>query len=303
MQIKSNHKLIVISVVFLFTAFSGLIFWQSKGESVFSDNKSEFIDTSLNEFRKIIEAATIESENNFDIKIEKKYSQLGIISHHLPVAVSLISDFYTFLKNNQGPRDIFIILGPDHFERGYSSVSTTYLPFVTPFGELEVEKNIVNELVDKGIGLDDKALTDHSIGVQAGFIKLFFPQARIVPLVFRANTNQQIIAKVADIIAKHQNEVSVIASVDFSHYQSYQQAQVLDSESGEMISNFNFNDFTLECVDSPPTMRLVGKLVELFEMNEVAILDIVNSYNFTGKTDNTTGYISAFFNKIFLQED
>jgi len=303
MRIKTSHKLIIAGAVFLLAVSLGLILLGPMRNSALFDNKGKFINTNFNEFREIIENAVAKARDNYDDRFGEKYIQLGITSHHLPTAVSLISNFYTYLKHNQGPRDVFVVVGPDHFERGYNSVSTTFLPFVTPFGELEVESNIVSELIKKGVSIDDEALTDHSIGVQAGFIKLFFPQTRIVPLIFRINANEQVIADIADVLAHYKDEISIIASVDFSHYQSYQYAQALDTESERMISNFNFDGFTLEYVDSPPTMKLISKLIDSFKIDGVDILDIANSYDFTGKADNTTGYVSALFSKSSSQSD
>jgi len=303
MRIKRSYKLIFAGVVFLSVLGIGSILLGPIRNSALFDNRSKFIGTNFNEFREIIENVAAEAEDDYHDNFEGKHIQIGITSHHLPTAVSLISNFYTYLNHSQGPRDVFVVLGPDHFERGYNSVSTTFLPFVTSFGKLEVEDSIVNELLERGVGIDDEALADHSIEVQATFIKLFFPQARIVPLIFRANTDKQTIADIADVLSRYKSKINVIASVDFSHYQSYKYARALDAESKKMISDFSFDGFTLEYVDSPPTMELVGKLIDSFEISKVNILNIANSYDFTGRADSTTGYINALFSESSSQSN
>ena len=301
MRTRNSYKFIVAGVVFFLVLGSmALVYSRPIRRSVVSDYQSKSIETNLDKWKKLIEETRAQSEDEYCLENEERYSQLGITSHHLPTAVSLISDFYMHLKHSSGPRDVFVVLGPDHFERGYNSISTTFLPFATPFGKLETENSIVEDLLERGVRVDDQALRDHSIGVQAVFIKLFFPQARIVPLIFRVDTQEQVIDDIADVLSCYKDRISVIASVDFSHYRSSEHAQALDAESERMISGFDFDHFTLDYVDSPPTMKLVGKLIDSLEIEKVNILEVANSSDFTGREDNTTGYISALLYKRFV---
>jgi len=66
------------------------------------------------------------------------------------------------------------------------------LSYITPFGTTEINQEIVDDLIKVGVGLDNKTLTkEHSVNSQAVFIKYLFPHAKIVPLVFKAYTNEE----------------------------------------------------------------------------------------------------------------
>ncbi|OGZ38921.1 MAG: AmmeMemoRadiSam system protein B [Candidatus Portnoybacteria bacterium RIFCSPLOWO2_01_FULL_43_11] len=277
----------------------------NKKSAIFNNKeKIEFIDTNFYEFKELMEDSIAQAQKNYgnqhQKEIKNQFIQLGVTSHHLPTAAEFISDFYVNLYYSRGPRDIFVILGPDHFERGYTSVSTAFYPFITPFGELKIENSITEELIKNGVNIDNEVFkNEHSIGVQAILIKSLFPQARIVPLIFQLNTDERLINNIAEVLNEHKDKITVISSVDFSHYQPYEYAQVLDKESKKMISDFNFDSFTLEYADSPPTLKLLGRLTDFFNADKIAVLDIANSYDFTKKTNNTTGYINALFTKDY----
>ncbi len=95
----------------------------------------------------------------------------GIISHHIPLAFPLIANFY---QNLQGTNpEVIFVLGPDHFHKSSFPVATTELSFSTPFGFLEVDKNIVENLKKENIVKIDNQVfkEEHSILSQTFFIK------------------------------------------------------------------------------------------------------------------------------------
>lgn len=300
MKIKHYHKIIFSAIISLFIVSMALIIvWEPSENLVFFDNKN--IDSNFHELRDFIKQNIDNAQDDYQGDFDNQYIQIGFTSHHLPVAATFISEFYTNLYHSQGPRDIFVILGPDHFERGYQSVSTTFYPFNTLFGEMQIEKEIVAKLVKVGVNIDNQALEgEHSIGIHTIFTKLLFPQARLVPLIFRADTSEEEIDNIVKVLSDYKDKIIIIGSVDFSHYQSYQNAQVFDKESMNMISDFNFDSFTLEYVDSPPSMKVIGRLIKTFDANNISFLTGANSYNFTERSDNTTGYINALFSEEIL---
>lgn len=221
--------------------------------------------------------------------------QLGITAHHLPTAHSFIESFYSTLQNSQGPRDIFVIVGPDHFERCDSNVVVTSKAYSTPFGIVSVNQEIVHALEERVAAFDDDCFKgEHSIGVQTIFIKQKFPDAEIVPILFSASASAQDVERVSEVLSGYLDRITVVASVDFSHYKPYDQARILDNQSERAIKHLDTSFLTLEHADSPPAVNLVVLLAHTFNAHPV-ILGRANSYEFTGRYDNTTGYINAVF--------
>lgn len=235
------------------------------------------------------------SSNN--IKQDNGYwAQIGITSHHLPTALLFIADFYKNLVNSKGPRDVFVIVGPDHFEGCHAPVSITTRPYLNSFGKLYPDELIINELLAAGVYKGDGCFkNEHSIGVQTIFIKYLFPEAKIVPLIFSATAEDKIINNIVDVLAKHKDKITVIVSADFSHYQTYSRATQLDQISEKMIKDLDGANFSLEYVDSPASMKLAILLAKKIGSDKAVILKRANSFDFTEQTENTTGYINTVF--------
>lgn len=275
-----------------FAAFLGLD--RSNSKIIQPINESKFHSSKNFELKKDI-VENIESAAQTDKK-DDYLTQIGITSHHLPTALPLISSFYKQLLYLPGPRETFVILGPDHFEKCQASIVTSKIPYLTPFGELSIDEQIVDEVLQTGVFIDDNCFdSEHSVAVQTIFIKYLFPDAKIVPLLFSANTSNKSISQLADTLSLYKDKIMVIASVDFSHYQKISQATDIDNESEQMIKNLDATLLDIEHVDSPPIMKLAILLAKKFGASEPKILKRANSFDFTGDSENTTGYINAIF--------
>ncbi|GEM_PF-508960 len=230
---------------------------------------------------------------------------LGITSHHLPTAASFIGEFYRAIWNANGPRDTFIVIGPDHFERCKSSFSISGLAYQTPFSTLQPDKEIISALQKEGgVKRNDTCFEgEHSIGVQAFFISYLYPHARIVPLAVSSTADAATIVKIKNILLKFQNRAMVIGSFDFSHYYSYETAQGIDAQSEKMIQDLNGSGFTFRHIDSPAGAQLTLLLAKESGVGNSEILGRKNSFDFTGQGSDTTGYINAIFEEKDIPKD
>jgi len=259
----------------------------------FTNSPVNFHKSGFFELEKLVIEGFQSGDN---IQKNRYWTQIGITSHHLPTALPFIADFYKTLLASQGPRETFIILGPDHLERCSMLISTTKDPYLTPFGELLTDEKIVDELSDSGVSIDDECLEgEHSIGVQTIFIKYLFPNAKIVPLIFSSKIEDDFLHKIVDVLFKYKDRITIISSVDLSHYQPYNKAIQLDQISQKMIEDLDWPSFTTEYVDSPASVKLAILLAKKTDSNNVIIIGRANSYNFTDHPENTTGYINVIF--------
>jgi poly-gamma-glutamate synthesis protein (capsule biosynthesis protein) len=258
--------------------------------------EKEFHDSKNSELKEIIREEFVSLAGSQADSDSDHLAQIGITSHHLPTALPLIVDFYEKLKNMAGPREVFVILGPDHFEKCQSPITTSKIPYLTPFGQLAVDEQIVEEVIRVGAFIDDKCFeNEHSVAVQTIFIKYLFPNAKIVPILFSANTANQAVVQLADKLSLYKDRVIVIASLDFSHYKKVDEAIEIDAESEKMIKNLDTTLLDIKHLDSPPVIDLVILLAKKFNATQLEFFKRANSFDFTGETENTTGYISAIF--------
>lgn len=92
----------------------------------------------------------------------------------------------------------------------------------TPFGEIEIEKNIAQELAEKysfNIETPDNFMQDNTIELQLPFIKYFFGDIKIVPIGAPPVEDSFRIGKAAvEIATKMGLCVKVVGSTDLTHY-------------------------------------------------------------------------------------
>lgn len=256
-----------------------------------SSSQVAFIDSNLSEFKDLI----LSNLSSGEIVQKNKNIKAGITSHHLPTALPMIAEFYKTLAASISGEVTFVVLGPDHFERCRSSASVASNDFITPIGVLESDDDLVAKIKEAGAeGYDQCFDGEHSIGVQTVFIKYFFPNAKMVPIIFSASTSDSVVNKIVDALLAQKEKIVVIASVDFSHYHDHDEALKLDRESAKMIEDMNISAFDLKHVDSPAAVKLAVLFSKMTGL-EPEVMETANSYEFTYQAENTTGYINAIF--------
>lgn len=289
-------KFLVLSIIFLL--FLLVLFFATYRLKISADSitSSNLHSTGSFEISKQLKDFDF---SNSGISHNNSNVQVGITSHHLPTAFTLIANFYRELLNSSGDKKTFIILGPDHFEKCQNYVSTTDVGYLTPFDKLEIDQEISQRLLDLHLAsLDNNCFEgEHSIGVQTIFIKYLFPNAKIVPIIFSSSTTDKSISEIANFLSQLGSSVTVITSIDFSHHYEYNQAMLIDSISEDKIKNLNESFFDLEHVDSPAALKIAIILAKKLYSSRPIIIDKANSYDFTGEKDNTTGYFNVIFTK------
>jgi len=221
----------------------------------------------------------------------------GVVTHHIPNAATLIVDFYARLAQ-LGPVDTFVIVGPDHFERGSADVTVSRSRFSTPFGTLEPDTVFIDALVSGGfVTHDEAAFEDHAVHSQVLAIARVFPTARIVPLLFRSKGENQSAAELGRFIGTHAGPRTVIVgSVDFSHYLTTQQAMPLDIHAAQTLATLQPELAGVAEADSPQALTTLIAAVKTMGASTTQTLGIHNSDEFSSRrSDVTTGYVVQYY--------
>ena len=230
-----------------------------------------------------------------EIKIDEKVNG-GIVSHHFFVA-SEIASFFAKMKNQEV--DTFVILGPNHFGAGNSDILISKYPYNTPWGILEPDEKIIEELLkEKFIENEEFPFEkEHSISSLVGFIKYFFPDSKIAPIILKKNVSPIEAELLAEKLTAVLGENSVVlSSVDFSHHLNRIAAQFHDEASISVIENFDYERiYNLE-IDSPPSIYTLLKYLEKKESQEM-IYKNINSAVFSDDLDSkdVTSYLFSHF--------
>jgi AmmeMemoRadiSam system protein B len=161
--------------------------------------------------------------------VPKNLTPTSIMIPHHDIAIGNQNSFYKALSPLVKP-SVVVIISPDHFERGKNIITMPQnTVFSSPEGDHVLDKEIIKKISeDKELSSyvslqDDLWFEEHGIFSHTPFIKHYFPDARVVPVVLKMLSKDDEFEKykaLGKVLAKILPEDSlVIASVDCSHYQ------------------------------------------------------------------------------------
>lgn len=225
----------------------------------------------------------------------------AVVPHHL-LAYELITEVFSQLTITEEKPPVIILIGPNHDNEGEKILTSTW-GWQTPFGTVEANTEIIEDLVKNSpVKINDTIFsTEHSMGTLMPFIKYFLPEAQVVPIIFHYDLKDEEARSLSDQIANivKEKEALVMASIDFSHYLTNQEAQAKDQETLEMIKTknilrlLNLGD---DYLDSPGALATLLYTMDKLDINEPKILQNTNSGILMGNDlIETTSYITMIF--------
>ncbi len=285
-------KLKVIVPLLVFSIVAGLVLYWQQGEKIAENNFSHvsvyfkeagYIESNIEKFK---DAEKVDMDNVLG----------GVVPHHIPTAIPILAEFYAKLQKTKNI-DTFIILGPDHFEKGKENVSISKADFITPFGKLSPDLDIINQLEEsKLVTHDETPFDDHSIHSQLLLIGKLFPNAKVVPIVFRSSSTNEFAEILGEKLALLAGpNTFIVGSVDFSHYLNEGQARPLDEQSASILTLLQPKLAGLTEADSPQSLVATIAAVKKSGANTSIKLGTYNSADYSNIQDFTTGYVVQFY--------
>ncbi|MEW8979081.1 MAG: AmmeMemoRadiSam system protein B [Symbiobacterium sp.] len=154
----------------------------------------------------------------------------GLVPHH-DLAAELLSGF--FLRLEAEPPEVIFLVGPNHEAAG-GPVITGRRAWQTDFGLVEVDREAVDALVAAGLAaVNDEVLEqEHAMGTLMPYIKFHAPAARVVPLILPPGLTRPELERLSGALAAELGPGRIlVASVDFSHYLTPDEAEARDKET------------------------------------------------------------------------
>lgn len=244
-------------------------------------------------------------------------SAIAIIVPHAGYIYSGQIDVDAYNQVKQNKYDLIVVLGTNHTTAGFSGIAVYPKGgFETPIGISEIDNKAAEKLLK-----EDKDVTvnltvhekEHSIEVQIPFIKYFFPNAKILPLIV-GKPDIEMNQRFAKALAKITNnkKLLVIASSDLSHYPQFDDALKVDDNTLKTIAGLNPDKIVKEMegeLDKGTPQLLTcacGEapiLAAVSFANEIgakcaSIISYSNSgYNPIGTVDRVVGYGAVVISK------
>lgn len=268
-------------------------------EKDFFDSVSSAANTGLEASSPDSSAANVESDSS---SVSGKVVG-GVVPHHL-LAANMIAEFFSALA--QRPPDTLVIVGPNHRRIGLNGLHTSTLDWVTPFGVLETDSALTASLMEELKASQNDALMEleHSISSLVPYIKYYLPETKIVPILLHGNYSLDDSRKLGEFISqamKDDEGISLIASIDFSHYLDTDAADRMDAitlnaiESRDTLSLIKMNNDNL---DSPPSILTLLSAMDNICAAGPHVIGHDNSYGITGSSaDYTTSYYTMLFRR------
>ncbi len=179
--------------------------------------------------------------------IENGKKVYGVICPHAGYPYSGPVACHSFYAISHYNPDIFIIIGPNHWGIGRNVATMTDCEWETPLGTVQVDSDISKRIVDstKKVEIDFFShVKEHSLEVQIPMIQKVFKNFKIVPIALidqSKNTAKEIGKTIATIAKK--NNVMIIGSSDFTHYETNDFAHEQDAALIEPILKMNLDEF------------------------------------------------------------
>jgi MEMO1 family protein len=239
----------------------------------------------------------------------KRYGFLnGLIAPHAGYIYSgrtAANAYYELSKHE--PRT-FVILGPNHTGLG-DDLSIMYnANYRTPLGVVNTDANL-GRSVCKSMSVSGDFLAhsqEHSIETQIPFLQFLYNNIRILPIVI-GNVDLPVLKRLGSLLG--QEEVTIIASSDFTHHGSVYHYEELsnpkiglrehDMNAIELIQKLDVNGFHKLASEGTicgykPITVLMQAMKE--RKAKTRFLDYSTSADVTKDYKNVVGYASIVFN-------
>ncbi|MBR7113552.1 MAG: AmmeMemoRadiSam system protein B [Firmicutes bacterium] len=187
-----------------------------------------------------------------------------VLPHH-GTAAQLISSSLATVADAETTPPLIIIIGPNHANSGHAVTASTR-GWLSCYGGVSVDAQLAEDLAAQGLlQIDEQQIeNEHSIGVLAPFLAYYLPDVPVLPLIFHYGYDT---ARVAELFAALQPQLEagalLIASIDFSHHLSVEQATERDAETEAALLELNSGriaQMNSEYLDAP---TLLAALLDL----------------------------------------
>jgi AmmeMemoRadiSam system protein B len=197
---------------------------------------------------------------------------------------------------HDGIFDTAVILGPNHTGYGYPVSLWTGASWSTPLGDVQINKKLAQKLMGEIIKADETAhIHEHSIEVQLPWLQYLYKKVKIVPITMMAQ-DIETARTVGKAIAQANDNLVIIASSDFTHYEPHSVAMEKDNSVIDAIVALDEDELYKRCENLDCTMcgygPVAAAIVAAKEMKaqKVSLLKYATSGDTSGDFSRVVGY-------------
>jgi AmmeMemoRadiSam system protein B len=192
--------------------------------------------------------------------------------------------------------DTAVILGPNHTGYGYPVSLWVGDGWDTPLGQIEINEEVAQRVLGEVIRADETAhVQEHSIEVQLPWLQHLYKKVKIVPITMLAQ-DIETARMVGKAISQAGDDLIIIASSDFTHYEPHSVAMEMDSAVIEAIVALDEEELYKRCESLNCTMcgygPVASAIVAAKEMkaDRARLLQYATSGDTSGDFTRVVGY-------------
>ena len=234
---------------------------------------------------------------------------IGLVCPHAGYIYSgpVAANAYYELASDGKPETV-IILGPNHTGYGSALSLMNEGAWRTPLGDVEIDSEIANQLVNAThlVDIDELAHRfEHSIEVQLPFLQYLYGSGfKFVPICFQMQDflSASEVGITLSQVLSNKNAV-VIASSDMTHYEPQKIAKAKDSVALQAIEKMDERLFYSAIHNQNLTACGYGPIAATISASkglgakEAKVLSYKTSGDVSGDYSSVVGYASVCFNK------
>lgn len=206
---------------------------------------------------------------------------------------------------SQQPFDSFVILHPSHQGIHFDYSVAPFEQYETPLGMLNQDEELFDLLTRDNPDIANQIRyheMEHSMEVQLPFIKYFFPETQICPVMIGRPYPQvamELAQRLKSAINGTEKRVGIIVSSDLSHYYPATRAERMDSVFAEQFLTLDPEKLWHSIVsESCEACGIGGILTLLYYVKEIPeakakVIHYTHSGKVTGDNTQVVGYLSA----------
>lgn len=249
--------------------------------------------------------AALKAEISSFMRNKEKVNAVGCMSPHAGYIYSgrVAGSVYSRIS----PRDVYIIIGPNHTGLGKRFGLDLSQEWVTPLGKITVNSELANAILDisKLIDEDEECHeSEHSIEVQLPFLQMLKDEFTFVPIIVGGGDIEEyalIGRAIAEAVRATKIDAMIIASTDMTHYESQESAKEKDMLAIKKILNFDTAGFLKEirandismCGFAPTAITLSAS--KLLGAKKSELVKYETSGETSGDYSSVVGYAGAVF--------
>ncbi len=210
--------------------------------------------------------------------------------------------FFSNIKKSNQQFNTVVILNPDHQGMSEAISVDSHDSWDSPLGEVKVDTEFAKAL---GLPLVPSHFAEHSAEVVVPLLQYFLKQEfRILPITISEQTveNARTVARVLhDYVNERGKKILVVASSDFSHFETAEKGKALDDLVAEKIIQLDVEGVYNVINKKDISVCGYGPIMALMEYSKLACshpsVHLLSQGNSAKRypSDDVVGYISMIF--------